>query len=319
MSKTKIEQIARLKTILGIPTYFKREHRLLQHLIDFLKTTNYDFDVDRAGNLYITKGAADYYPVVCAHTDSVQRHMEYSIEEVTYKNTKRLIGKNNEGFQCGIGADDKAGVFVCMELLDIMPVLKVALFSGEEFGCVGSQNSRPEFFTNAGYVMEFDCPGNADITHYCNGIKLFDEHGEFYNKIRPVLLECMPHAPVLRQHPYTDVWPIKRMNSISCINIATGYYQYHTQAEYVVVDEVLNAITMGEKIINELGCALYEFKSDLKEWNSYEYTMEKMKKQYPDIFKTENTYTNLMAFKNKNEESDALLKQEMLMPSQTLL
>lgn len=322
MNKTREEQISRLKTILGIPTYFRKEHRLLQHLIDYLKTTDYDFDVDAAGNLYITKGVADYYPMVCAHTDSVQRHTEFSIQEVTYKNILRLIGKDNEGFQCGIGADDKAGVFVCMELLDIMPIIKVALFAGEEFGCVGSQNARPEFFTNVGYVMEFDCPGGVDVTHYCNGLKLFDESGEFYSKVEPILIECMKQTPTLHKHPYTDVWPIKRQTPLSCINIATGYYHYHTASEYVIVDEVLNAITMGEKCINELGCNLYEFKSDLKEYNSYEYTMDKMKKQYPDVFKIENTYTDLMAFKHQDkkfEESDAILKQEALNPSVTLL
>ncbi|MFA5418393.1 MAG: M28 family peptidase [Bacteroidales bacterium] len=293
MAKTKQEQITRLKSILSIPTYFKQEHQLLRHLLKFLVTTPYEFDVDNVGNIYITKGKADFYPCVCAHLDSVQRTKSFSIHEVTYKDKSRLIGKDDEGYQCGIGADDKAGVFVCMELLDEMPVLKVAMFTGEEFGCIGSQNARPEFFTDVGYVIEFDCPGNADVTHYCNGIKLFDETADFYQKVHPILVERMGKEPTLWKHPYTDVWPLKRMFDFSCINIATGYYQYHTMQEYIVVDELLNAIAMGAEIINELGCEKYEFKPPLTEINTYEYTIERMKKQYPEIFKSENSYTAL--------------------------
>ena len=69
-------QLRRLKQILAVPTFFNAEHQLLRHLIKFLKTRDYTihYRIDDAGNLYITKGVADVYPCVCAHTDSVQAH-----------------------------------------------------------------------------------------------------------------------------------------------------------------------------------------------------------------------------------------------------
>ena len=95
----------------------------------------------------------------------------------------------------------------------------------------------------------------------------------------------MGREPKLHRHPYTDVWPIKRFHPISCINLATGYYRYHTHFEYVVVDEVLNAVVMGRRCIEALGNKVYEFAPPLNEVTSYERTMNQMRTQYPDIFK----------------------------------
>lgn len=291
-------KLARLKQILAVPTFFREEHTLLRFLVKRLKTVDYTihYTIDDSGNLYITKGVADTYPCVCAHTDSVQSHTDIEIHEVTYKDKLRLIGKHSDGgSQCGIGADDKAGVFVCMELLNQLPVLKVALFAGEEFGCIGSQNSDPEFFKNVGYVIEFDCPGAHDVTHYCNGVKLFDENGEFYSVVKPILTEAMGREPKLHRHPYTDVWPLKRFHPVSCINLATGYYRYHTHFEYVIVNEVLNAVNMGAACIEALGNKVYEFTPSLTEITSYERTMSKMRVEYPDVFKIEpEPYKNIL-------------------------
>lgn len=293
--RTYDEQIKRLKDILAIPTFFKKEHKLLTYIVKYLRTTPYLFDIDQTGNLYITKGEAEWYPCVCAHTDSVQTHQDIEIHEVTYKDKLRLIGKKTStGNQCGIGADDKAGVFICLELLELLPNIKVVLFAGEEFGCVGSQHADPVFFQNVGYVLEFDCPGNCDITYYCNGIQLFDINGEFYQKIALVFEAKMPNEVTMHKHPYTDVWPIKRMFPISCINIATGYYAYHSDNEYVIVNDVFNAIDMGEEIINSLGNSFYEFKPQLNELNQYDYIIDRMKNQHPELFNIENSYMEIM-------------------------
>lgn len=283
-------QLDRLKKILSIPTYFKEEHDLLRHLVAYLKTTDYVFDIDDFGNLYITKGNADVFPCVCAHTDSVHEHTDIEIHEMTVENEQRLIGRRiSTGYQCGIGADDKAGVFICMELLEIMPTIKVALFSGEEYGCVGSQNSDMKFFENVGYIIEFDCPGSTGITHYCNGLELFQKDGEFYTTIKPILTEQMGTEPILYRHPYTDVWALKRQHPISCINIATGYEKYHMSSEYVVVKNVLNAITIGQKCIEKLGNKIYPFRNGVNEslkYNRYQKLppiLEKEKQSYKNI------------------------------------
>ena len=71
----------------------------------------------------------------------------------------------------------------------------------------------------------------------------------------------MPTEPILYSHPYTGVWEIKKMLDVSCINIATGYYDYHMRTEYVIVDDVINAIEIGKTIIEKLGYKKYEYKN----------------------------------------------------------
>lgn len=283
-------EIDRLKKILSIPTFFREEHQLLEHIITELLETPYDFSMDTYGNIYITKGEADWYPCVCAHTDSVQKYSEINIVETTEfsetVDTSRMsptkIRRLDEHFEDklilygrdietdekrGMGADDKAGVFVCLELLDKMPVIKVALFASEEFGCIGSAMADSNFFKNVGYIMEFDCPENDAITHICNNVELFDVDGEFYSLIEPILLDKMPRKPILYSHPYTDVWELKKMLDVSCINIATGYYDYHRSTEYVIVDEVITAIEIGKSIIEKLGYQKYEFNNQKELYN----------------------------------------------------
>lgn len=276
-------RLNRLKSILSIPTFFRQEHNLLKFLVERIKDKSYVYDIDTFGNLYITKGTANIYPCICAHTDSVHKLSKINIQHHK-TNQKILIGVDDKGYRCGIGADDKAGVFVCMEMLEQLPAIKVVLFASEEFGCIGSQNSDPKFFENVGYIIEFDCPGSSDVTHRCNGIELFDIKGDFYSLVEPVLTEMMPNEVVLWNHPYTDVWPLKRNHNFSCINLATGYYDYHTKYENVVIDEVDNAIAMGIKCIEELGNKFYEFKPNLNESVEYDQVLDEIKRYYHKLF-----------------------------------
>lgn len=282
------EQLTRLKELLRVPTFFRKEHPLLRYLIKYLRSKSYYFEMDEYGNIYVTKGEAEFYPLVCAHTDSVQPHTDIEIHEITYKNKLRLIGKHSvSGEQCGIGADDKAGVFICLELLEAMSPIKVVLFTGEEFGCHGSYHAREDFFKDVGYAIEFDCYGSSDVTKYCNGIQLFDPDSEFFSFISPILENLMPETPKFHKHPYTDVWQLKRRFDFSCINIAAGYHRYHQDNEYVVVEETLNAVEIGKEIIEMLGANKYEYKPKLNEKASFEETAAYMRRFYPSVFENE--------------------------------
>ena len=42
--------------------------------------------------------------------------------------------------------------------------------------------------------------------------------------------------------PYTDNMVLKEKFDFACLNFAAGYYRYHTDNEYVVVEDVENSI-----------------------------------------------------------------------------
>jgi hypothetical protein len=58
---------------------------------------------------------------------------------------------------------------------------------------------------------------------------------------------------------------LKERFNFACLNFAAGYYNYHTDNEYVIVEDVLNSTLLGESVIKELGNEFYEFKVPKKD------------------------------------------------------
>ena len=240
-----------LRSVLAVPSVSTREG----HMIDFLRETLSDMGIahyiDDYGNVYATKGdGPGVYPAVCAHTDTVHdiEGRLHIAEEFTSLGAI-LRAYTPEGHKTGCGGDDKAGVFVCLELLRIMPRLKAAFFVSEEIGCVGSSHASPEFFANVGYCIEFDSPNGDIISFSSDGMQLFDEHGKFAEVAVPIM---DTHGMTRWQiHPYTDVAMLRRKFNFECLNLPCGYHMMHSREEFVVLAEVENAIRVGERIIGQ--------------------------------------------------------------------
>jgi len=250
-------KIDRLVDILSTPTFFAKEDRLIVKISNILDDLGLQYIVDDIGNIYVTKGKAEYFPCVVAHTDTVHEICEFNVH--FSENKKELYAKTLDGRLTGIGGDDKAGVFVCLELLREVENIKAVFLVGEEFGCYGARLAEPKFFENVGYAIEFDAPGNNWVTYTSHGIKLFDLKGEFIKIVRPILEKHMDCTIEMGRHPYTDICYLKENYDFSCLNISVGYYNMHTNNEYVDVDECLNTLNIAEDLIANLGNKKYHF------------------------------------------------------------
>jgi putative aminopeptidase FrvX len=249
-----------LKKVLSVPTKTYKEDLMIQFLSEWLTENDIPFFIDDMGNIYATKqnDEIEYFPCVVAHTDTVHELDTINIREMMLPNDQNelklsLKAYNDNGNPTGIGGDDKCGVFICLELLKELDNVKAAFFVSEETGCHGSNNADKEFFSNVGYVLQFDAPGNWMVSEYCMGVKLFDKKSEFFNKCDKVLTEGFNKRNKYQSHPYTDVYALKKQFDFSCINFAVGYYNYHTKNEYVVIDDVFNSLNIARNMINELG------------------------------------------------------------------
>ena len=247
-----------LKKLLGTPTYTDDETRVIAFLVTHAAEHGYECDVDNWGNVFMTKGRpvpGKFYPLVCAHTDSVHtiRPME-----IVQDNEGCLFAVDPETKrQIGLGGDDKAGVFICLELLASQPVLKAAFFTGEERFCKGSNAAAPGFFDDVGYGIEFDSPQCDIVSYSCDGVQLFEEHGAFAKIAVPIMDS---HGMTKWQHhPYTDVSVLKRRFDFTCVNLPAGYYYMHTSNEIVNMTDVANAILVGNKMVLALGQEKYQF------------------------------------------------------------
>lgn len=261
------EKINLLKKVLSVPTATHREGLLVEFISNWLTDNNIEYFVDSMLNIYATKQTdkdIDFLPCVIAHTDTVHGLNEINVEERTLENAQgelkdALKAFNDQGMPTGIGGDDKAGVFACMQLLLDLPNVKAAFFVAEETGCHGSLNADPDFFKNVGYGIQFDAPENWMVTEYCFGQQLFDRKTEFFETCNNILVEGVGESLEYLVHPYTDVYSLRGKFDFSCINISIGYYDYHTKNEYVIIEDVFNGIEMGKKMIERLGNRLHYF------------------------------------------------------------
>jgi len=248
-----------LKQLLVVPSHSGREERLVAFLKEHVRQGGIErcgeIFVDRFNNVRIRKGKLGAVPCVAAHLDTV--HAASAVKIV--QQDGRLFGLNEQGQRTGIGADDKAGVFVCLELLEKFENIAVILFAGEEIGCVGAEHAPKAWFEDVGYVIEFDCPGRGLVSYTSNGVRLFTNGGKFIQTAGPVM---QAHGLTRwQQHPFSDVVVLRRRFGFSCLNLSCGYYNWHRRDEYIVVDEVAAAVHAGEALITALGCLAYPFKA----------------------------------------------------------
>jgi di/tripeptidase len=248
-----------LKRLLAVPTCSRQEGQMVEFLVEHVRERGSarcgSIGTDSLNNVLIRKGGPGVLPCVAAHIDTV--HPLRAVEIVQQDGI--LFGLDENGQRTGIGADDKAGVYICLELLERFDDIAVALFGAEEIGCVGATHAPAVWFDDVGYVIEFDCPGYGLVSYTSSGARLFANDGEFIQTAAPVM---QAHGlDRWQRHPFTDVMALRRRFNISCLNLSCGYHNLHRSDDYVVVEEVEAAVSAGQALIAALGCRSYPFKA----------------------------------------------------------
>lgn len=207
---------------------------------------------DVHGNVFVTKGDADSYPCLASHIDQVQHKHSKDFEIVEGKDVVfGYSAKSRE--QQGLGADDKNGIWICLECLREFSALKVAFFVGEEVGCVGSSSCDLKFFSDCRYVIEPDrMHGHDLITSMSVGAVCSDEFAKAL---------CAEQYGYKEAHgSITDVGElVERGVGISCLNLSCGYYQAHTSEEFTVLSELQNCLNFVCHVIDTLTEKVYPF------------------------------------------------------------
>lgn len=106
-----------LKKLYSIYSPSGKEQSMIRFLCSYIKTLPGDISVsqDRHGNLYVIKGKSETYPCLVSHIDQVA-HSNHS-KDFKAIETKEIIFGYSPGrkrFE-NLGADDKNGVFICLE------------------------------------------------------------------------------------------------------------------------------------------------------------------------------------------------------------
>lgn len=237
--------IGLLKTLASIFSPSGNEDKMVKYLKKFCKRVpNTKVNIDKYGNLYVTRGESETYPCVVAHCDQVSfvhHDSDFSCilhNGVLFGYSAKKMRMNNCGW------DDKAGIAIALVCLQEFDVFKCAFFRQEEEGAIGSGNADMEFFNNVRFVIEPDRRGNSDLITEIGHDEICSE--EFADATNFSLFGYKRENGLL-----TDVIELKENGlDVACVNVSCGYYNPHTDNEALVIEDWKKCLDFVMFIVN---------------------------------------------------------------------
>lgn len=185
------------------------------------------------------EGTRENKVLLVAHADTFW-DSAYGIPKVYYEDMEWDQESVSVITKCksGIGADDRAGCAILWLLKDLGHSLLIT--DGEEKGGIGStwlmydeknRDIADRINNNHQFIIQFDRRGGKDFKCYNVGTE------EFRSYIHETLNYTEPD-----RSSGTDI--VNLCRSIPGVNLSIGYYDEHTEDEYVVVNEWLNTLEL---------------------------------------------------------------------------
>lgn len=176
------------------------------------------------------EGNAPY--MLVAHLDTVHKSLPSII--CYSKDGKYMMSPQ------GIGGDDRCGVYIILALLEKLSFKPYVVFTmGEEIGGVGADafitymcgHDIPELK----YIVEYDRKGNKDCV--------------FYSCDNPDFTEFVEQFGFKEAYgTFSDISIIAPEFGVAAVNLSSGYYNPHTEHEYVSFDDMNDIINKSLKM-----------------------------------------------------------------------
>jgi tripeptide aminopeptidase len=237
----------RLIMLLNMRTYSrgKLQNKLIDKLDEHFSNLGAVTEKDSYGNLYVTKGNAEFYPCVVGHTDINQQ--ERANVKIVSEYPWMFGFDLNKAEQAGMGADDKVGVYFAVHMFDLFDNIKLFFPKDEEIGLVGTYAANKEFFTDCSMLVQLDRNSyKNDLINYTNGIEVCSE--EFVTAAKPIMDKYMYAT---NRGSCTDIGGIKKFDTVNCVamNVSCGYINEHSSEEVISMPHFENAINFGYELL----------------------------------------------------------------------
>jgi putative aminopeptidase FrvX len=216
-----------------------------------IKKLGLQYETDTYGNIYVTKGQSDLYPTMVCHIDTVHNVNENVI--VQKIQNKLYAFDHVQMQQYGIGGDDKVGIYITLQLLEHFENFKAVFFKDEEVGCVGSRQADFTFFDDSTIVLECDRKGISDFVNNIGMVELFNK--ELEDDISAILNH---YKRKVTTGGMTDVQQIAEHNNVMVANMSCGYYEPHSDNEYIDIEDVYNTCLLCFQIFKATKHKRYE-------------------------------------------------------------
>jgi tripeptide aminopeptidase len=214
------------------------EEKVIDFISDYLKKINVGYKMDEVGNIY----GFNYKnkPMVSAHTDTVQNVVDGELLKFIKIRNDILSGYGV------IGGDDKCGIYAILKLLKEGEKVNFLFSVSEETGGSGSQyfiQENASLISSVPYCIVLDRKGNSDII----GLRNFYCEEDLSEVVRNIG----------NTFGYDNgIGTFSDANNISeytpCVNLSVGYYNPHSNYEYVNLKDLKNAIDFTHSIIKNV-------------------------------------------------------------------
>ena len=163
----------------------------------------------------------------------------------------------------GLGADDRAGVFAIMKLVEEGWRPHILLTTDEEIGGIGAQSAAmimPQCLLDVKYVIELDRQGDYDCVFYSCANEKFQEYIEQFGFITSM-------------GSFSDISVICPQWKIAGVNLSIGYRREHSYTETLHTISFYSTIRAVIKMFQDIQNAEYfEYIPDpdeLEFWSRY--------------------------------------------------
>lgn len=217
-----------LSTIVGMS-----EQELLKMLTLFLRKTYGKKNVSATKTYIVAEGKIPI--ALVAHLDTVFKSPP---NEIYYDQKKEVVWSPQ-----GLGADDRAGVFIIMKLLQEGLRPHVIFTTGEEIGGVGASIltkvfPKPPF--NVKYLVELDRQGISDCVFYDCDNPSFEEYINSFGY-------------VTAWGTFSDISEICPVWKIAGVNLSVGYIREHSVSETLFLKGTYSTIERVRKMLAAAG------------------------------------------------------------------
>lgn len=184
------------------------------------------------------RGSRKNKVLLVAHADTVWNKNNENIDDLE---GQKLIFENGRyrNLNGGLGADDRAGCAILWILKDLGHSILVT--SGEEMGQMASnflikenQDLAEEINTEHQFIVEFDRRNSKDYKCYEVGTDEFRKY-----------IETVTGYKEPNRRSATDIRIL--CQKICGVNLSIGFYNEHSEDEYLVYEEWLSTLKMAQK------------------------------------------------------------------------
>ena len=208
----------------GIKKIFSlNQNQLLNILSSTLKTKYGKQNIIKTKDYIIAKGSIPICLV--AHLDTV---FPFPPNIIYYDKEQNVMWSPE-----GLGADDRAGVFAILKILQRNYLPHIIFTTNEELGCVGTfaliSKYKKNPFNKLKYIIELGRQGKKDSVYYeCDNEK-FKKYINNFGFIE-------------KSGSFSDISVLGEAWGIAAVNLSIGYYNEHSHIETLNIHEMFLTI-----------------------------------------------------------------------------